>query len=239
MEFSKGILAIIPARAGSKGIKNKNIIPIAGKPLINWTIEAALESKYITRTVVSTNSHKIKKIAKEAGAEVPFLRPKRLSHDEVGNEPVVNHCLDFLYDKENQLPELIVYLPPTSPLRNSSEIDAAIEKYERCMYDSIISVTFCNEHPYWTKHITELGFLEDFIPLRKSEQRNYYRRQNLPKAYILNGAIYISSVKEFSKSGSFYSGLVGTHIMPREKSIDINEELDLKIAELLLKERKK
>lgn len=232
------ILGIIPARADSKGIKNKNIKEIAGKPLIAWSIQEALKSKHIDEILVSTNSQKIAKISADYGAKVPYLRPEELALDHVGNEPVVNDILKKIAEHRGIFPEYVIYLPPTSPLRTSNDIDEAIELIlNRKEFDSLVSVSPCTEHPYWTKSLDPALYIEDFIFLPPSEKKLYFRRQNLPKAFSLNGAIFLSKAQEIYKSGSFYSGSVGGFVMSKERSVDINDEFDFKIAEFLLKEK--
>lgn len=180
------ILALIPARGGSKSIPRKNIIPIAGKPLIAYSIQQALESKHITRVIVSTDDEEIADVSRKWGAEVPFMRPKEFAQDQSLDIEVFDHALGWLKKNENYIPELLVQLRPTAPIRKFALIDDAIEKMLSDMEaDSLRSVEIAKQSPYkmWSKHE---GFLEPAIHLKGIKEAHSMPRQQLPKIYWQN-----------------------------------------------------
>jgi len=228
----KIVLAIIPARGGSKGILRKNIKDLCGKPLIAWTIEESLKSKYIDRLIVSTEDKEISEISKAYGAEVPFLRPKELARDDTpGIEPLL-HCISWLEDNENYCPYYICTLQCTSPFRRVKHINEALEKLLVKQGDSIIGVCKSEISPYWMKKI-ENGKLTDFI----KNSSKYNRRQDLPVIYRLNGALYIGKTDILLKNRSWYTDNTLPYVMSNEDSIDIDTIGDFKFAELMMKEK--
>lgn len=226
-------LAIIPARGGSKGLKHKNIRLLNGKPMIAYTIEAALKSKCVDRVVVSTDSEDIANISQDAGAEVPFIRPSHLSTDTAKSIDVVKHAINFYEEVEEANIKNVILLQPTSPLRNSSDIDSAMEVFEENRADSLQSVCPAATHPYLLKKIVE----EKLLAYQENEN-SYTRRQDFDTLYQLNGAIYIAR-KDIIQQ---YDTLIGlnnyAYIMPKERSIDIDDIYDFKFAEVLLTEVK-
>lgn len=218
--------ALVPARGGSKGIPRKNIKLIAGKPLIVWTIEAALRSSLLTAVVVSTDDPEIADVARRAGAQVPFMRPSELAQDQTpGIDPVL-HALD-------QLPQYdsVMLLQPTSPLRTTDDIDECLRLAIKQNASSVVSVNEPDTHPYWTYRLSEgqtLVRLVDAAPVP--------RRQDLPTVVTLNGAMYFSDANWLRRSGSFVDAETLAFVMPRERSVDLDTPLDWKLAELLLKE---
>jgi CMP-N-acetylneuraminic acid synthetase len=227
---NKKILAIIPARGGSKGIPRKNIKLLSGKPLMTYTIEVALKSKYLDRVIVSTDDKEIAKISKKYGAEV-IKRPKILAIDRAKTIDVIFHLLSVL-KKEKYDPDVIVLLQPTSPLRIVKDIDNAIELFLKNKCESIISICESGHSPYWSFKIKS-GYLTPILGRKYFKQR----RQGLSKSYIPNGAIYISTPKNLFKYKSFYTNKILPYIMPLERSIDIDNETDFKLAELILKKK--
>ncbi|MFQ5866770.1 MAG: cytidylyltransferase domain-containing protein [bacterium] len=226
------ILGIIPARSNSKGIANKNIKKLNNKPLIAYTIKVALKAKKLTRLVVSTNSEEIANIARTYGAEVPFLRPTELAQDDTPMLPVLQHAVKFLENSENYRTDIIVALQPTSPLRKSSHIDEALEKIINSDADSIVSLCEAEHSPYWMRKIENdrvVSFIEG--------SEKYVRRQDLPKVYRLNGAIYVTRYEVLMKENKTSGNDTRAIIMSPEDSIDIDTELDFKLAELILKQR--
>lgn len=219
------ILAMIPARGGSKGIKDKNITPLAGKPLITYTIEAALQSRYIDRVVVSTDSEKIAEVARAAGADVPFLRPAELASDTAKSIDAVLHCIEFVGDYT-----IFVLLQPTSPLRTAEDIDAAIETFILHGEKGLCSVNEIGDHPILTRTMDGEGVLQPLLNTNST-----VRRQDMPVFYHVNGAIYINRIDEINRDTSFNDNPVG-YVMPRERSVDIDTVEDLKIAEIYLNE---
>ena len=227
------ILAIIPARGGSKGIPQKNIAELAGKPLIGWTITNAKSSLGIDRVIVTTDSKAIANVASHYDAEVPFLRPAALARDDTpGIQPIL-HLLDWLAQQENYLPDYVMVLQPTSPLRTTHDIEAVISIATEHQADSVVSVSPTEQHPYWMKTITEEGYLQDFL-LSKDECD---RRQELPSVYALNGAIYLARREIIIEKNSFYSDRTYSYVMPVERSLDIDTPWDLHLANLILKDK--
>lgn len=223
-------LALIPARGGSKGIPRKNIQVIGNKPLIAWTIEAARESELISRTIVSTEDREIADIAQQYGAEVPCYRPGNLAEDTSDTLDAVLYTLDFLEQNEGYTPDYVVLLQPTSPLRRSDDIDAAIRFTIDRDANSVVSICEAKPHPLLSKTLTQNGILMDYIP----NASDYSRRQDFPSVYVLNGAIYINSISSLRKDRKFILPNTYGFIMPEERSLDIDTPFDLFIADLLL-----
>lgn len=222
----KTILAIIPARGGSKGIPGKNIKQLADKPLIAWTIEEAKKSKYIDRLILSSEDEEIISVAKEWGCEVPFVRPKELALDETpGIEPVI-HAINTLVEKY----DYVCLLQPTSPLRKVEDIDGCIEKCVKNNADSCVSVTEVDKHPYW---MYEKGSDEKLISLFKD--RFVTRRQDLPKVYILNGAIYLGKSEFILEKHTLINTETIAFEMNKQESIDIDTYDDFEKVEACLK----
>ncbi|ANV86374.1 cytidylyltransferase domain-containing protein [Picosynechococcus sp. PCC 7117] len=228
-------LIIIPARAASKRIPGKNIRNLAGKPLIAWTIELAISLD--NRVLVSTDSPEIAKISSQYGAEVPFLRPAELALDKTPDLPVCLHTLDFLKEKENYIPDMVVWLRPTSPLRIPEDVKQCIEKLKNHDADCIRSVCKVNHHPYWMKSFIDENRLVPF--LEGKDEREYYQSQKLPPVYRLNGAVDVIRTKFIRQNKMLYGGDMQGYLMPENRSIDIDSELDFTIAEVLIRERMK
>ncbi len=222
------IIAIIPARGGSKEIPRKNIRLMSGKPLIALSIEAALKSKCIDRVVVSTEDKEIAEISREYGAEI-IERPKELAKDESSTIDAILHALEVL-KAENYNPDIIILLQPTSPLRNAEDIDSAIELFLNSDCESVVSVREVGHSPYWCFEIED-GYLKSLF----GDEYLRMRRQELEKVYMPNGAIYISTPENLRKYKGFYCLRTIPYIMPPERSIDIDNEIDLMLAELLMK----
>lgn len=180
----KQVLAIIPARGGSKRIPNKNIKELSGKPLIAYTIDEAKKSQYIDRMITSTDSEEIKKIAEHYGSEVPFLRPAEISGDEANDFVVFEHCLKYLLEKEQYAPEIVVQLRPTSPLRTVSHIDEAIKLlFEHPEADSVRTVTKPEQSPYKMYKVNSGGFIEPLLRLDGLGESFNSPEQKLPLVY--------------------------------------------------------
>ena len=220
--MTKKILSLIPARAGSKRLPQKNMAELGGRPLIAWTIEASLNSKYITKTVVSSDSKEILKIAKEYGAD--FLkRPGLLANDTASSESVVAHALESIEEKFN----FIVLLQPTSPLRKTEDIDNSFEKLFRENVTALVSVCETDNKILKAFKENEKGFLEGL----SNNKYPFMRRQDLPKTYMSNGAIYIVKVSDFLKNNSFYTDKTISYVMHGDSNLDIDTKDDLKKAE--------
>lgn len=225
------VYAIIPARGGSKGIPRKNIVDFGGKPLISYTIEAALHSKYVDKVVVSTDDPEIAEVSKNYNADVPFLRPSEISTDEASSNDVILHALDYFKSKNIFMPDIILILQPTSPLRLTEDIDNALEKFIKSGAKVLKSVTKTEISPYWFKKLDEKSMMKDFI----KPETAYIRRQDTPDLYILNGAIYIYYSNDVLSAKMLLDKDVVAYIMPQNRSVDIDNIIDLKLAELLLK----
>jgi CMP-N-acetylneuraminic acid synthetase len=228
MISGKRLLAIIPARSGSKRLPRKNILDLAGKPLIAWTIEAALESKYIDRIVVSTDSKEISSISRKYGADVPFMRPDELATDETTSIDVVLHQLDQL-EECNDSYSYVILLQPTSPLRTAENIDESVELLKSRNSDAVISVCKVEHSPLWCNTIPAdgslLNFLDDSILNKRSQDLNQY--------YRLNGAIYLCNIKLLKKEKNFFlkSNSIA-YKMNEEQSIDIDSKNDFMCASM-------
>lgn len=229
------IMAVIPARGGSKTIPGKNITLVATKPLIAWTIESALQSQQLKRTIVSTDDVEIAEVAEKWGAEVPFMRPVELAQDDTPGIAPIIHSVEWLAQYEGYQPDYVMCLQPTSPLRTVEDIDAAVQLMLHRDAPALVSVTLVEQHPYWTKKITQAGHLTDFLTLNHV----YTRRQDLPEVYALNGAIYMAHRDMLLEQRTWYTDKTCAYIMPRERSLDIDTMWDLYLATLILTDREK
>lgn len=230
----KQVLAIIPARGGSKGIKRKNLVPILGKPLVVHSIEHAIASGCVTRTVVSTEDDEIALVARAAGAEVPFMRPDALAGDAVLDLPVFQHVLRELLEREGYTPDIVVHLRPTAPFRKPAWIDSAVELLSANREaDSLRSVSMPAQHPYRVFRVGSRGYLD---PIMKHEHPTPYllRRQDLPDMYYYNCVIDVTRPSTIMNMNS----MTGTNIMPfimnADEVIDVDSPRDLTIARLLM-----
>jgi len=227
-------LGIVPARGGSKGIPRKNIAIIAGKPLIAWTIQSVLACCSLNRLIVSTDDPEIAKISEGYGAEVPFIRPMELAQDDTSDFPVCHHALTWLDHNEHYCPDIIVWLRPTSPLRDVQDIASAIQLLINSGADCVRSVCLAQHHPYWMKQLDG----NRLIPLVEGiNESKYYQRQLLPPAYRLNGAVDAFWYRTVMEKRFMYGGDMRGYVMPAERSVDLDSELDFALAELLLKRR--
>ncbi len=223
----KRVLALIPARGGSKGIKGKNIIDLCGKPLIAYSILAGKASRYVDSVVVTTDSEEIGDIAREYGAELPFMRPAGLASDTAKTIDVVLHAVKWL-EEHGRRYDIVVLLQPTQPLRTAGDIDGALEKYMENGMKALISVSETEESPVLMRTISPEGSLEKLLPINAT-----LRRQEMPTYYIIDGSIYINSVSELNTDTNFGDNPI-PYIMPKERSVDIDEYKDLeKAAEYL------
>lgn len=225
---SKRVLAIIPARGGSKGLPGKNTALCGGKPLIAWSIEAARGSRYVDRAIVTTDDEEILAAARALGGEAPFVRPKHLASDDALMDGVVLHAIDALGEGF----DYGVLLQATSPLRQARDIDAALETMERLGAVSLASVTEPSKSPYWMHGIGPNGRLTSLFGEGHEAPR---RRQDLPKAYALNGAVFAFAIDWFRERRKFVCEETAAYIMPEDRSIDVDTGLDLTIADLLLR----
>lgn len=221
-------LAIIPARSGSKGLKDKNIKDLCGKPLIAYSIEAALESNMFDEVMVSTDSEKYAEIAKAYGASVPFLRSNETATDKASSWDTVEEVLNK-YKEAGQTFDTLCLLQPTSPLRTAEDIINAYNIYIEKSKFAVVSVCEAEHSPLWCGHLPESGEFTDFINKEAMKQR-----QSAGKFYRLNGAIYIVNCNKFKTDRYFYQSGSFAYIMPQERSVDIDTELDFKLAEFMI-----
>ncbi len=225
------MLAIVPARGGSKGLPGKNIKPLSGKPLIAYTIEAALNSAHISDIVISTDDEAIAEVAVQYGARCPFLRPDELAADE--SLAVDNYIYTIDKLRKDQSAEIndFVVLQPTSPLRSTADIDGAISLFREKDADSVISYVEETHPVCWHKYIDENNKFEEIFP--ESVLAN---RQSERKSYYPNGAIYVFKTS-LIKSKKYYSDNTYAYIMPKNRSVDIDYMDDFEYAEFLLRQR--
>lgn len=233
------VLAIIQARGGSKSVPRKNIKLFAGKPLLAWTIEAAKQAGSVTRVIVSTEDEEIASIARQYGAEVPFMRPLELASDQAKSIGLLIHALEWLKENEGYEPDLVVQLKPTNPLRRSEHIDSAVGKFiANPGYDSLMTVTRSPAHPLktWAFHGDEIKpfVSEEVSGIREATKQP---RQSLPEAYVQNSCVYVIHPKTILEKRSSMGDRVLGMELPREDSINIDDMLDLDIAELIMHKR--
>ena len=228
------VVSIIIARGGSKGIPNKNIIDFCGKPLISWSIKAAIKSKYIDKVMVTTDSDEIMEMAQKYGAEVPFKRPDYLATDMAIRPDVIKHTIDFYQNENQEKFDYIIFLQPTSPLRNETHIDNAIEYMFEKNADAIVSV--CEvEHPVqWSGLLPDNKDMSDFL----NEIDIKSRSQDFPSYFRLNGAIFICDSYKFMESGCmFLKENIFAYVMPQNVSIDIDTKIDFMFARTMLENK--
>lgn len=222
------ILGLIPARGGSKGLPRKNVLPVAGKPLIAWTIDAAKQSRHLDRLVLSSDDEEIMATARRFGCDVPFRRPNSLADDAATTIDVAKHALQALpgYD-------ILVVLQPTSPLRSSNDIDAAVERLITTQADSCVTVNEPDKSPYWSYSVSNNGLIEPLI----DAQLALKRRQELPPAYVINGAVYAAKTAWLMRQNGFVGSNTVASVMPAGRSLDVDTLQDLRVSEILLSER--
>lgn len=225
-------LAIIPSRGGSKGLPRKNILPLLGKPLIAYSIEAARASRFIGRVVVSTDDVEIAEIARRYDAEVPFLRPPDLARDDTPSLPVVQHVISQLQKSDGYEPKVIILLQPTSPLRRTADIDRSVALLTKSGADSVVSVCIAEHHPYWMKSL-EGDQVRPFL----ANAPEHNRRQDLPPVYRLNGAVYVTRREVVTQHNLLLGSDTRGVVMDADSSVDIDTLLDFKLAEFILRQR--
>lgn len=222
----KKVLAIIPARGGSKRLPRKNILPLGGKPLIGWTIEAAQNSTYVDDIFISTDDQDIADVASQFGIIVPELRPEELSTDTATTQSVLFYTLK----KYGGNSQIVVLLQPTSPFRSAQHIDGAIESLVEKSAFSVVSVTPCEHPPQWANILPENGSMKDFLRLANNK-----RSQDLGEAFRLNGAIYVYDLYRLLTIGEIvYREDTYAYKMPNDTSIDIDNQIDFDMAEFFL-----
>lgn len=227
MYNGKRILALIPARGGSKGIKNKNIIHLNGYPLVSYSIRASLESKYVDDTIVTTDSEEIAKVSRKYGANVPFMRPAELATDQARSIDAILHAIKSLDAAENHF-DILVMLQCTQPLTTTTDIDQAIETFFEKGMRGLVSVSPVEDHPLLMRRMDKEGTLESLLG-----ENSTCRRQDFKIYYKVNGCIYINQISELSSDTSFNDNSVG-FVMDVSHSVDIHEMKDLYLAEYYL-----
>ena len=227
------ILGVIPARGGSKSVPRKNLAMIFDRPLIAYTIDAAKRSRMISHFVLSSDDDEIIAVARKYGAPVPFKRPADLATDEAPTLPVVQHAVREMEALENVSFDYVVLLQPTTPMRQPEDIDAAVEKLITTGADSVVSVCDVDAyHPARMRKIVDDQLVE--LPIK--EPREMARRQDLPKIYIRNGAVYAVRRDVLMEQNSMIGKVSRPYIMPVDKSVNIDGKLDLLLAQLLMRE---
>jgi N-acylneuraminate cytidylyltransferase/CMP-N,N'-diacetyllegionaminic acid synthase len=224
------MLAIIPARGNSKGLKNKNILNLNGKPLISYSITEALKSKLISRVMVVTDSIKIAEISKKFGAEVPFIRPQHLAKDNSMIIDTYIYTLEFLKNKKQVYKEFVSLLP-TSPLRTSYDIDESIKLFKKKKAKTLISITNLDKPVEWNLFLSKKSRIKKYLENNSA----ILNRQNYKPLFVPNGSIYIFNYSFLKKTREYYNNRTYGYFMPKSKSVDIDKDIDFKLAEILIK----
>ncbi len=219
------VLGLVPARGGSKGVPRKNLRLLGGKPVLQWTVEAAQESRLIDRLVLSTDDEEIARLGGSIGIEVPFIRPAWAATDEATADAVLEHAFEAL----GEAFEYFVFLQPTSPFRTAADVDGCLELLAASDADACVSVTASPAKPEWLFYVEPDGALKPVTGARPPD-----RRQTLRPAYELNGAVYAARVERYQRSRTFFGSRTLAWIMPAERSVDLDELEDFRHAELLL-----
>ncbi|MBW2456245.1 MAG: acylneuraminate cytidylyltransferase family protein [Deltaproteobacteria bacterium] len=232
------VLGVIPARGGSKGVPGKNIRPVGGKPLLDYTIVAAQAAQRLTEVIVSTDDEQIAAVARSAGGTVPFLRPADLARDDTPDQPVLHHAVGWFEQTQGRLPDAVALLRPTTPLKTGPLIDAAIDLLEHTGADSVRTMSRAEgpHHPYWMYAMDDEGRARPWhdgidVPGK------YYQRQLLPPVYRLNGVVDVMRTGAIMSGGSLYGADMRILETPQLEALDIDTELDIQICEAILGQR--
>ena len=233
----KKVLALIPARSGSKGLPGKNIINLNGKSLLGWPIEASKNSQYIDKIVVSTDDELIAQTAQNFGAEIPFLRPAELATDESTSIVVIEHALMFFKEKGIDF-DYLVFLEPTSPLTEATDINRALEALEsNSLADSIVGVSLVEStHPVFDVSINKQGLIEPYLTKNFSSAG---RRQEIEEVYFLDGSLYISDTSVLLQKRGFYHERTMPYIVPKWKAFEVDDLVDLLCIETIMKNKER
>ncbi|MFH1916008.1 MAG: acylneuraminate cytidylyltransferase family protein [Nanoarchaeota archaeon] len=229
------VLGVIPARGGSKGIPKKNIKPLAGKPLIAWTIEIAKKSKYLDKTIVSTDDPAIKQVAEEFGGEVPFMRPAELATDTTAMIPVIRHACETMEKLLKRKIDVIVLLDPTAPLRSVEDIDTCISRCVDEKRDSVITVAEAEKNPYF--NMMEIGS-DGRAHLVKTPEKPIFRRQDAPKVYNVTSGAYALSRAFLFNCVVVHGKNTAAVIIPEERAGHIDSEIEFLMVEEVMRRRK-
>jgi N-acylneuraminate cytidylyltransferase len=225
-------IVLICARSGSKGLPGKNIKPLAGIPLIGWSINIAKQLSKISRIIVSTDSEKIAKVALEFGAEVPFIRPKELAQDDSPEWLAWRHAINYIEESDNEGMDAIVVLPVTAPLRSVNDVNACIDLFESEEVDSVITVSEANRSPYFNMTIDNS---DGYTSLAMPPKIQITRRQDAPEVFDMTTVAYVVITDFVNNFNGIFEGKVKSVIIPRERAVDIDDLMDFKIAELMLR----
>lgn len=231
MISEKTVLALVPARAGSKGLPGKNIRPFCGKPLLQWSVEHGLSSKYVDKVVVSTDSEEFAEIARKGGAHVPFLRPKSLATDVASSIDVILHGINYL-ERHGEEFNILVLLEPTSPLRRPDDIDRALERLLSVPEaESVVSVSLTEaHHPAFLMKKRKEGFIVPYLP-----DFSVVRRQDITPLFFLDGTVYISWTEALKRRRSFYHDRTLGYEVPKYQSFEVDDMDDFIICEALFR----
>ncbi len=227
------VLGLVTARGGSKGIARKNLRLVAGRPLIAWTLDAAIASRRLTRAILSTDDPEIALVARATGVEAPFLRPAELAGDASPHFDVVCHALDWLKTNRGEIYDYVCLLQPTSPLRIGEDIDGAVDLALSRDADAVVGITVSPVKPHLLFSMDDSASLTPIL----QPAEGYARRQDRPSAFVLTGAIYVNRVESLRRDQTFTpSGALG-YLMPLDRSLDVDSETDLQAAEAALAKR--
>jgi CMP-N-acetylneuraminic acid synthetase len=230
-----GAVGFIFARGGSKGVPGKNIRMLGGKPLIAWSIEQARAVKRIERVLVSTDSEEIASVARQYGAEVPFLRPAHLAQDNSPEWLAWRHGLEFFRNLVGEMPDVMVSVPTTAPLRLPEDIDACLDEYERGNVDAVVTVSDAHRSPYFNMVTVDV---DGFAKLVVQPEKDIKCRQDAPSVFDITTVAYAVSPNFVLQRNGIFEGRVRAVRVPTERALDIDTPFDFRIAELLINERK-
>jgi N-acylneuraminate cytidylyltransferase/CMP-N,N'-diacetyllegionaminic acid synthase len=228
--FMTEILTIIPARGGSKGIPKKNIVDLAGKPLIAWVIEAARNAHSLSRLIVDTDLEEIAAVARQWGAETPYLRPAEYARDDTPTIATLQHALRWLEEHEGYVPDYLMCLQAVTPFLTAADIDGAAALALEKQAEAVVSVAPLKHPPQWLKKVDDDQRMHDYFP----DQPFVSRRQDVPPAYELNGAIYIARPRLLLEQGTWYTDQTYAYVMKNEVWVDIDTPFDLQLADVVM-----
>lgn len=226
--------AFVFARGGSKGLPGKNIMPLAGTPLIGWAIEQALAVPFVERVIVSTDSEEIADVAKNHGAEIPFLRPAALASDSASEWDAWEHAIRYFEKQEGKLPDPFISVPTTSPLRYSSDVSACLEEYSKGKADMVIAVTEAHRNPWFNMVCAQNN--GTMMPVN-SNKNTFSRRQDAPTVYDMTTLAYVANPRYVLESQGIFSGDVRAVHVPIERAIDVDTQFDFDMADFLMRKR--
>ncbi len=229
------VLGLITARGGSKGLPRKAVADLGGRPLVAWTVDAAMRSRTLTRIVTSTDDLEIADAARHAGSEIPLLRPAHLATDDSAHILTVEHTLDWLHVDRAYSPDYVVLLQPTSPLRSPDDIDAAVTLAVETRADAVCGVCVASPHPQRAMTLGADGTLSHFVGLARTADP---RRQDLEPAFAPNGAIFVNRRSALLRDRTFVPPGTRAYVMPPDRSIDVDTPWDLELARLIVAGRR-